>query len=81
MLALHIQVNRQYRSSEPEGIDPERSVIWQMVLTDLWKEGLSRSHIAKELLIPDSELESLLFGLVGSALPPSRQAPALRSVE
>ena len=77
----YIQVNRQYRSSEPVGIDPERSVIWQMVLTDLWKEGLSRSHIAKELLIPDSELESLLFGLVGSALPPSRQAPALRSVE
>jgi Zn-dependent peptidase ImmA (M78 family) len=76
----YIQINRQYRSSEPEGIPAERSTIWQMILTELWKDGLSRSHIAQQLLLPDDELENLLFGLVGDTAPPQRQNPVLRAV-
>jgi len=76
----YIQINRQYRSSEPEGIPMERSTVWQMILTELWKDGLSRSHIAQQLLIPDDELENLLFGLVGDTAPPERQNPTLRAV-
>lgn len=76
----YIQINRQYRSSEPEGIPVERSTVWQMILTELWKDGFSRSHIAQQLLIPDDELENLLFGLVADTSPPERQNPTLRAV-
>lgn len=76
----YIQINRQYRSSEPEGLPAERSTVWQMILTDLWKDGLSRGHIAQQLLLPDDELENLLFGLVGDTAPPERQNPVLRAV-
>lgn len=76
----YIQINRQYRTSEPDGIPAERSTIWQMILTDLWKDGLSRSHIAQQLMLPDEELENLLFGLVGDTAQPERQNPVLRSV-
>lgn len=76
----YIQINRQYRTSEPEGIPPERSTVWQMILTDLWKDGQSRSHIAQQLLLPDEELENLLFGLVGDTAQPERQTPILRAV-
>ncbi len=76
----YIQINRQYRSSEPEGLPPERSTVWQMILTELWKDGLSRGHIAQQLLLPDEELENLLFGLVGETTPPGRQNPVLRAV-
>jgi Zn-dependent peptidase ImmA (M78 family) len=76
----YIQINRQYRTSEPEGIPAERSTVWQMILTDLWKDGLSRSHIARQLLLPDEELENLLFGLVGDTAQPERQSPVLRTV-
>lgn len=76
----YIQINRQYRTSEPDGIPPERSTVWQMILTDLWKDGQSRSHIAQQLLLPDEELENLLFGLVGDTAQPERQIPTLRAV-
>lgn len=76
----YIQINRQYRTSEPDGIPAERSIVWQMILTDLWKDGLSRSHIAQQLLLPDEELENLLFGLVGDTAQPERQKPILRAV-
>src|SRR3546814_453955 len=53
----YIQVNRRYRTSEPDGLPPERSSIWHMVLQELWKEGLSRGAIAAKLLMPEEELE------------------------
>ena len=48
----------------------ERSSIWQMVLTELWKDGVSKQHIAKELSIPASEIETILFGLTGETTKP-----------
>lgn len=76
----YIQVNRRYRTSEPDGLPPERSSIWQMVLQELWKEGLSRGAIAAKLLMPEEELESLLFGLAGETVPPERRTPELKAV-
>jgi Zn-dependent peptidase ImmA (M78 family)/transcriptional regulator with XRE-family HTH domain len=76
----YIQANRLYRSNEPDELPPERSTIWEMVLRELWREGLSRSHIAAELLLPDDELASLLFGLTGESAAPARQKPNLRAV-
>src|SRR3546814_19587207 len=76
----YIQVNRRYRTSEPDGLPPERSSIWNMVLQEIWKEGLSRGAIAAKLLMPEEELESLLFGLAGAPAPPARRPPDLKAV-
>lgn len=76
----YVQANRLYRSSEPDGLPPEQSAVWEMVLQELWRDGLTRSHIASELGLPDDELGSLLFGLTGEAVVPLRQRPTLRAV-
>jgi Zn-dependent peptidase ImmA (M78 family)/plasmid maintenance system antidote protein VapI len=77
-----IQLNRKYGISEPNGLPPEQSAVWQMVLADLWKEGFPRSRIASQLHIPDKELDNLLFGLTGDTSPPERAhgKPNLRTV-
>jgi Zn-dependent peptidase ImmA (M78 family) len=67
-----IQLNRTYGNNEPAGLSPERSSVWHMVLTELWKEGIARHQIASELCIPDSEMENLLFGLMGDVKQPER---------
>lgn len=77
-----ININRAYGRDEPEGLPAERSGVWQMVLTDLWKQGTTKGHIAAELHLPQEELENLLFGLSGDTEPPVRVSgrPQLRAV-
>jgi Zn-dependent peptidase ImmA (M78 family)/transcriptional regulator with XRE-family HTH domain len=77
-----IQINRNYRTSEPDGLPPERSSVWQMVLTELWRDGITKEHIASQLCIPTDELENLLFGLTGDVKPPDRPfgRPHLKTV-
>ncbi len=53
-----------YRTAEPCERDPERSAIWQKVLEMLWKDGVTKSHIAKELHLPIDEIEALIGPLV-----------------
>ena len=67
-----IQINRTYGKDEPFGLPPERSSVWLMVLTELWKDGVSRNQLAAELKLPFSEVENLLFGLTGDVTPPAR---------
>jgi len=67
-----IQMNRSFGVNEPDGLPAERSSLWHMVLTDLWKDGVTRRHIAADLSIPDEEMENLLFGLMGDIGAPSR---------
>jgi len=78
-----IQINRTYGENEPDGLPPERSRVWQMVLTALWKEGVARHHIAMELCIPDDEMENLLFGLMGDVGVPTwpKAGSALKAVD
>lgn len=52
-----------YRKSEPFGIEREQSYVWQKVLTDLWKEKITKADIARQLHLPKEEIENLLFGL------------------
>jgi Zn-dependent peptidase ImmA (M78 family) len=77
-----IQINRDFGKNEPNGLPPERSSVWQMVLTDLWKEGVTKNHVAAQLCIPPDEMENLLFGLTGDVKPPERPVgrPTLRAV-
>lgn len=76
----YIQVNRQYRTNEPKPMPPERSAVWKMVLSELWRERVSRGHIARDLALPVEEVTNLLFGLVEEALPPERSAPDLKII-
>lgn len=77
-----IQINRKYGANEPAGLPPERSSVWQMVLTELWKDGITKSHVAARLSIPPDELENLLFGLTGDVKPPERSngRPNLKAI-
>lgn len=61
-----IQINQRFGVLEPEGLEYEKSIVWEKILRELWKDGKSRQQISSDLSIPLSELENLLFGLVGS---------------
>jgi len=52
-----------YRNAEPFGIAREQSVVWQKVLTALWRERVTKKEIAVALHVPIPEIENLLFGL------------------
>ena len=61
-----IQINKRFGVSEPEGLEHEKSVVWEKVFRELWSEGITKKHITNELCIPENEIESLLFGLLGA---------------
>lgn len=78
-----IQLNRNHSSSEPDGLPYEQSHVWRTVLTELWKEGISRDKIAVELKVPVEEIDNLVFGLTSSVAAPPRSEgrPQLRMVK
>jgi len=43
----------------------EESVLWKKVFEQLWKERLTKDHIAAELGIPVDEISSLIDGILG----------------
>jgi Zn-dependent peptidase ImmA (M78 family) len=70
-----------YRTNEPRCLQRERSVLWKMVFEALWKDGITRDDVAKELNVPSDEIEGLVGELVAMPLPAPRapgQRPALR---
>ena len=73
---LCIQINKNYRTSEPNALVREESFIWGMVFRELWKEGVTKEGIARELSIPIEELENLVFGVttqIKQQAPPQSQ--------
>lgn len=60
---FNIQIRQNHGNVEPNGMPREISILWKMVLDDLWKSGMTRNHIAEDLGLPQEELENLLFGL------------------
>lgn len=72
---------RGYRTTEPESRPREKSVLWRMVFSELWKEGLTRDGIARDLNVPADELESLVGDLVTQIpSPPPELRPRLMVV-
>ncbi|WP_057464505.1 XRE family transcriptional regulator [Pseudovibrio sp. POLY-S9] len=57
---------RGYRSGEPDGIKRETSKVWELALTQLWREKKTTNHIAQETEIPLDELDYLMFSPNGS---------------
>ncbi len=57
---------RGYRTKEPYPIDREESVLWKKVFEELWKDRLTRNHMASQLGIPSDEISSLIGSLLNS---------------
>ncbi|MCO6414074.1 MAG: ImmA/IrrE family metallo-endopeptidase [Thiogranum sp.] len=57
---------RGYRTQEPLPMKREESVLWKKVFEELWKERLTKDHIAVQLGIPTDEIASLIGGLLGA---------------
>ncbi|MCH2547275.1 MAG: ImmA/IrrE family metallo-endopeptidase [Alphaproteobacteria bacterium] len=74
-----IQINqRGYRYSEPNGLPREESVVWKEVFSSLWKDRLTKGHVAQELNLPLEELENLVWGLThNSPMPENRKLRAI----
>ena len=67
-LCIEMQ-QKGYTKAEPQPIEPEQSVLWQKIFTQLWSERTTREHVANELGLPIAELDNLVFGLTGGASP------------
>jgi Zn-dependent peptidase ImmA (M78 family) len=74
---------RGYRTSEPNGIKRDTSVVWGKILTQLWSERTSKNEIARSLHLPLDELEGLIWGLAGDNGAPKAGAvtPSLHAVK
>lgn len=70
--SLFIEIQRRgYRTSEPAGARPERSLVWQKIFGLLREDGLGLSDVASALNVPPEEVVKLVFGLVTVGLPSS----------
>jgi hypothetical protein len=73
-----IQASERGRDREPNGMEREQSAIWQKVLTALWTEKRTKSHLAADLHMPAFEIENLLFGLANlQGSPPAERLKAV----
>ena len=52
----YIELNKLGREEEPDGIERETSQIWQTILMTLWQDGLTLTHLARELQLPEREV-------------------------
>jgi Zn-dependent peptidase ImmA (M78 family)/DNA-binding XRE family transcriptional regulator len=58
-----IEIARRGRNKEPNEAARETSVVLPKLFASLYEDGITRAQVARELAIPTSELEELLFGL------------------
>jgi Zn-dependent peptidase ImmA (M78 family)/DNA-binding XRE family transcriptional regulator len=72
---------RGYHRNEPYPIERERSVVWEKVLRALWSEKTTHAHIARDLGLPEEEVNGLIFGVAAeSQANPPPKGEALRVV-
>ena len=61
---LCIQIARNgYRTTEPQGIEREMSVVWEKVFGGLRNDRITKHDISAALHIPVTEIDKLVFGL------------------
>jgi Zn-dependent peptidase ImmA (M78 family) len=62
---LCIQISQhKYNVNEPNEIERERSIVWQKVMQAPWSEKTTQKDIARELDLPLSEVDTLIFGIL-----------------
>lgn len=66
-LCIHI-AQEGYRTTEPNSVPHEKSMLLEIVFDRLREEGVSKADVARQLAIPLQEIEELTFGLVLNAL-------------
>lgn len=60
----YVEMSRRgWLKTEPNGIAREQSSVLQDIINDLLRQGITKTKIAAELMVPPSEIEALLFGL------------------
>ncbi len=59
-----IQIMSRFKRSEPEEMVREKSVVWQKVMKILWSKKITQAEIAKQLHLPLSEVNTLVFGIL-----------------
>ena len=59
---------RGFHREEPNPIPREQSVVWTKVLAALWAEKTTQTHIARDLSVPESELNDLIFGIAHAGM-------------
>lgn len=82
-----IQLTRLgYRSGEPNGLPPEKSIFWQKVFDGMRAKKITKHAVAEALAFPVSEIENLVFRLAnmmtvdGGAVMPARSRAILKVV-
>jgi len=60
---IQISENR-YNVTEPFEMERERSVVWQKVMKTLWAEKTTQRDIAAQLNLPESEVTTLIYGIL-----------------
>jgi hypothetical protein len=50
--------------SEPYEMARERSIVWQKIMKTLWAEKTTQKDIARALSLPESEVNTLIFGVL-----------------
>jgi hypothetical protein len=60
-----IRLRKEYKNAEPEGIEFEKSFLFEKIFLELWKDRITREHIAQDLKLPVDELNGIIFGLTG----------------
>jgi Zn-dependent peptidase ImmA (M78 family)/transcriptional regulator with XRE-family HTH domain len=71
-----------FRTSEPESINHERSIVFEKVFSALREEGVTKAAVAQELSLPPGEINELTFGLMLNVLRGGRQsAPSTKAIK
>ncbi|HZR32721.1 MAG TPA: XRE family transcriptional regulator [Terriglobales bacterium] len=66
---LSIQIaKRGYRTFEPDSAPRETSQLLPTMLSELYREGITRGALARALHLPPSELEEYMFGLTMTSI-------------
>jgi Zn-dependent peptidase ImmA (M78 family) len=77
---LCIQISKRgYRINEPNEAPRETSQVLPKVFDALYKEGIKRSQVARELCIPPPELEQLMFGLTLTSISGGGRMPSAKT--
>jgi Zn-dependent peptidase ImmA (M78 family)/DNA-binding XRE family transcriptional regulator len=62
-----IQISQNgFNVNEPHEIEREKSIVWQKVMKTLWAEKTTQKNIADALHLPESEVNTLIFGILHS---------------